>query len=40
MKAFVVDRYKSKDAVRLGEMPEPEVQDEDVLIKVQAAGLN
>src|SRR5688572_32614981 len=40
MKAFVVDRYKSKDAVRLGEMPEPEVWDDDVLVQVHAASLN
>src|SRR5437667_1407814 len=40
MKAFVVDRYKSKSAVRLGEMPEPEVRDDDVLVQIHAAGLN
>src|SRR6184192_3752397 len=40
MKAFVVDRYKSKSAVRLGEMPEPEVRDDDVLVQVHAASLN
>src|SRR6267378_7374873 len=40
MKAFVVDRYKSKSAVRLGEMPEPEVGDDDVLLQVHAASLN
>src|SRR5438552_723056 len=40
MKAFVVDRYKSKSAVRLGEMPEPEVRDADVLVRVHAASLN
>jgi len=38
MKAFVVDRYKG--AVRLGEMPEPEVRDDDVLVQVHAASLN
>jgi len=38
MKAFVVDRYKS--AVRLAEMPEPEVRDDDVLVEVRAASLN
>ena len=40
MKAFVLDRYKSKSAVRLGEMPEPEVRDDDVLVQVHAASLN
>src|SRR5437868_7227823 len=40
MRAFVVDRYKGKSAVRLGEMPEPEVRDDDVLVQVHAASLN
>src|SRR3989440_6699867 len=40
MKAFVVDRYKSKSAVRLGQMPDPEVRDDDVLVQVHAASLN
>jgi NADPH:quinone reductase-like Zn-dependent oxidoreductase len=39
MKAFVIDRYKNA-ALRLGEMPEPEVHDNDVLVAVRAAGLN
>jgi len=40
MKAFVVDRYESKDAGRLREMPEPEVRDHDVLVQVHAASVN
>lgn len=40
MKAFIVDRYKSKDGVRLGDLPEPEVRDDDVLVEVHAASLN
>jgi len=40
MKAFIIDRYSKKDKMRLGEVPEPEVRDEDVLIEVHAAGLN
>ena len=40
MKAFIVDRYKSKDGGRLGDMPEPQVRDDDVLVEVHAAGLN
>ena len=40
MKAFIIDHYKSKDGGRLGEMPEPEVRDDDVLVEVHAAGLN
>ena len=40
MKAFIVDRYKSRDGGRLGDMPEPQVRDDDVLVEVHAAGLN
>jgi alcohol dehydrogenase len=40
MKAFIVDRYSKKDPMRLGEMPEPELRDDDVLIEVYAAGMN
>jgi len=40
MKAFIVDRYSRKDPMRLGEMPEPELRDDDVLIEVYAAGMN
>jgi len=40
MKAFIVDRYRSNSALRLGEMPEPEVGDHDVLVAIHAAGLN
>lgn len=40
MKAFIIDRYSKKDPMRLGEMPEPELRDDDVLIEVHAAGLN
>src|SRR5256885_10643707 len=40
MKAFVLDRYKRTSAVRLGEMPEPEVRDDDVLVQAHAASLN
>lgn len=40
MKAFIVDRYKKKGALRLGEMPEPALRDDDVLIEIYAAGLN
>ncbi|MGX5735613.1 NADP-dependent oxidoreductase [Bosea thiooxidans] len=40
MKAFIVDRYKKKGALRLGELPEPVLRDEDVLVEVHAAGLN
>jgi NADPH:quinone reductase-like Zn-dependent oxidoreductase len=40
MRALIVDRYSKKDALRLGEMPEPELRDDDVLVQVHAAGVN
>lgn len=40
MKAFIIDRYSKKHPMRLGETPEPELRDDDVLIEVHAAGLN
>ena len=40
MKAFVVDRYGSKDGVRAGEMPDPQLREDDVLVQVHAAGVN
>jgi NADPH:quinone reductase-like Zn-dependent oxidoreductase len=40
MKAFIVDRYEKKGTLRFGEMPEPELRDDDVLVQIHAAGLN
>lgn len=40
MKAFIADRYGKKYPMRLGDMPQPDLRDEDVLIEVHAAGLN
>jgi NADPH:quinone reductase-like Zn-dependent oxidoreductase len=40
MKAFIVDRYGKKDGIRIGEMPDPELRDDDVLVQVHAAGVN
>ena len=40
MKAFFIDRYKSKDGVRAGEMPNPEMREDDVLVQIHAAGVN
>lgn len=40
MKAFILDRYKKKQPLRLGERPEPIVRDGDVLVAIEAAGLN
>ena len=40
MKAFIVDRYKKKSALRFGDMPEPTLGQDDVLVEIHAAGLN
>lgn len=40
MKAFIVDRYGKKDGVRFADMPDPEVRDDDVLVRIRAAGVN
>jgi NADPH:quinone reductase-like Zn-dependent oxidoreductase len=40
MKAFVIDKYSKKGVLRLADMPEPELQDSDVLVEIHAAGLN
>jgi NADPH:quinone reductase-like Zn-dependent oxidoreductase len=40
MKAFIVDQYEKKGALRFGEMPEPKLRDDDVLVQIQAAGVN
>src|SRR6059036_4266042 len=40
MKAFILDRYGSADCVRAGEMPDPELREDDVLVQVHAAGVN
>lgn len=40
MKAFAIDRYGKKHPMRLVDMPEPGLRDDDVLIEVHAAGLN
>jgi NADPH:quinone reductase-like Zn-dependent oxidoreductase len=40
MKAFILDRYKKKGTLRLGELPVPESEPNDVLVEVHAAGLN
>jgi alcohol dehydrogenase len=40
MKAFILDKYNTKVPLRFGEMPEPEMQDDEVLVKVHAAGIN
>jgi NADPH:quinone reductase-like Zn-dependent oxidoreductase len=40
VKAFILDRYGSADRVRAGEMPEPELREDDVLVRIHAAGVN
>ncbi|MFJ8492640.1 NADP-dependent oxidoreductase [Streptomyces sp. NPDC094038] len=40
MKAFVVERYGDKTAPHAGEIPDPPVGTEDVLLQVRAAGVN
>ncbi|KRB07029.1 NADP-dependent oxidoreductase [Lysobacter sp. Root690] len=40
MKAFIIDRYGKKETGRIGDMPEPDLRDDDVLIQIHAAGVN
>jgi NADPH:quinone reductase-like Zn-dependent oxidoreductase len=40
MKAFTVDRYAKDRPLRVAVMPEPALQDTDVLVEVYAAGVN
>jgi len=40
MKAFILDGYTKTGALRFGEMPEPAVRDNDVLVQVHAASIN
>jgi NADPH:quinone reductase-like Zn-dependent oxidoreductase len=38
MKAFILDRYGS--ALRFGDMPEPELRDDEVMVQIHAAAVN
>jgi NADPH:quinone reductase-like Zn-dependent oxidoreductase len=40
MKAFVVDKYKKQGPLRLADLPEPQMGNEDVLVRVLAASVN
>src|SRR5437762_7427222 len=40
MKAFILDRYGSADHVRAGDMPDPELREDDVLVQIHAASVN
>jgi alcohol dehydrogenase len=40
MKAFIIDKYKSKDGGRIGQIPVPEPKADEVLIEVHATAIN
>ncbi len=40
MQAFIFDRYGKQAALRLADMPQPELRDDEVLVQVHAAGVN
>ena len=40
MKAFIIDRYGSGARLRAGEMPDPVMREDDVLVQIHAAGVN
>ncbi len=40
MKAFILERYGKKAGLRLGDMPAPELRDDEVLVQVHAASVN
>ena len=40
MKAFIIDRYGSGAHVGLCEMPDPVLREDDVLVRIHAAGVN
>jgi NADPH:quinone reductase-like Zn-dependent oxidoreductase len=40
MKAFILDGYGSADHVRAGDVPDPQLREDDVLIQAHAAGIN
>jgi alcohol dehydrogenase len=40
VKAFILDGYGGADRVRAADVPEPEMQEDDVMIRVHAAGVN
>ncbi|MFG3028231.1 NADP-dependent oxidoreductase [Streptomyces sp. NPDC048253] len=40
MRAFTVERYGDKAGVRAGEVPDPEVGADDVLVRIRAASVN
>lgn len=40
MKAFILERYGKTRALRLADLPRPELRDGEVLVEVHAAGVN
>ena len=40
MKAFILEGYGKKSALRAADMPEPTLRDDEVLVQVHAAGVN
>ncbi|MDQ3060155.1 MAG: NADP-dependent oxidoreductase [Pseudomonadota bacterium] len=40
MKAFIVEHYGKKQSLRAGDVPEPELREDEVLVQVHAAGVN
>ncbi|NKK74533.1 zinc-binding dehydrogenase [Rhizobium leguminosarum bv. viciae] len=40
MKAFLIDRYKKGGTLRLGQSPEPQLRENDVMVEIHAAGVN
>ncbi|MDL2400034.1 NADP-dependent oxidoreductase [Rhizobium mayense] len=40
MKTFLIDRYAKGGALRLGDSPEPELRENDVMVQIHAAGVN
>ncbi len=40
MKAFIIDRYGKKETGRIADMPAPDLREDDVLVRIHAAGVN
>src|SRR5204862_6488731 len=40
MNAFIIDRYGSGARMRAGEMPDPVMREDEVLVQIHAAGVN
>jgi alcohol dehydrogenase len=40
MQAYLVDKYKKKAPLRLANIPEPTLGDDEVLVRIHAAGVN